>query len=176
MLLQLVTLVYNTAKYTSTGFSPFHLMFGWQSVLPNKESFSIPKFKTYEIETSISYLKKHFPLLHRKALKNTKASQGHQNVFYDKGRRVKYDYKVGNLIFRKNFEKTPFLKELWFGPYAIISKNNEGTSWKIIRQDDPRFHITTANVWHMRPYYQDQSSSDSGTRSASASPFKGRIM
>ena len=35
-----------------------------------------------------------------------------------------------------------------------MDKNNaEGTSWKITKIDDPRAHITTANVRHMRPYH-----------------------
>ncbi|KAG1050277.1 hypothetical protein G6F43_007436 [Rhizopus delemar] len=164
MYLQFITFACNIAKHASTGFSPFHLMFGRQPVLPNEEGLIIPELKNYETVNWVNYLYRYIPLLHGKALKNIKASQGYQKTFYDKGRRVKYDHKVGVLVLRKNLEKTPFPKELWSGPYNIISKNNEeGTSWKIIKQGDSRFYITTANVRHMRPYYQDQNSSNSGT-------------
>ncbi|KAG1488609.1 hypothetical protein G6F46_009808 [Rhizopus delemar] len=150
MYLQFITLAYNTAKHASTAFSPFHLMFGRQPVLPNEEGLIIPELKAYETENWINYLNKYIPLLHGKALKNIKASQGYQKTFYDKE------------------------SKFWSGPYNIISKNNEeGTSWKIIKQGDSRFHITTANARHMRPYYQDQNSSKSDTRSTSASSFEG---
>ncbi|KAG1268979.1 hypothetical protein G6F57_013298 [Rhizopus arrhizus] len=148
---------YNTAKHASTGFSPFQVMFGRQPVLPNEQGLILPTFKTYETETWVNYLNKYIPLLHGKVLQNIKTAQGHQKTFYDKGKRVKYDYKIGDLILRKNLEKTSFPKELWIGPYIILSKNNsEGTSYKIVKRGASHEYVTTANVRHMRPYHEDQ--------------------
>ncbi|EIE76724.1 hypothetical protein RO3G_01428 [Rhizopus delemar RA 99-880] len=59
-------------------------MFGRQPVLPNEEGLIIPELKAYETENWINYLNKYIPLLHGKALKNIKASQGYQKTFYDK--------------------------------------------------------------------------------------------
>lgn len=131
-------------------------MFGRQPILPNEEGLVIQEYKTYETETWINYLNRYIPLLHRKVLKNIKVAKGYQKTFYDKGRRVKYDYKDGDLVLRKNLEKTSFPKELWVGPYVVVGRNNqEGTSWKFIKQDDPSLHVTTANVRYMRPYFTE---------------------
>ncbi|KAI9342676.1 hypothetical protein BD770DRAFT_329735 [Pilaira anomala] len=132
-------------------------MYGRQPVLPNEEGLIIEQYKTYETETWVNYLNRYIPLLHKKVLKNITTAKEYQKTFYDKGRRVKYDYKDGDLVLRKNLEKTTFPKVLWNGPYVVVGKNNrEGTSWKIIKQDDPRLWVTTANVRHMRPYYKNQ--------------------
>jgi hypothetical protein len=155
--LQFITFAYNTAKHATTGFSPFFVLFGRHPVLPNKDGLIIQEYKTYETETWVNYLNRYIPLLHKKVLKNMKTAKEYQKTFYNKGRRTKYEYKDGDLILRKNLEKSSFPKELWIGPYVIVGKNNkEGTSWKIIKQDDPRLHVTTANVRHMRPYYKNQ--------------------
>ncbi|OBZ80980.1 hypothetical protein A0J61_10970 [Choanephora cucurbitarum] len=152
--LKFITFAYNTAKHASTGVSPFQVMFGRLPILLNEEGLVIPEFKTYETETWVTYLNRYIPLLHGNVLQNFKTAQKHQKTFYDKGRRTKYDYNVGDKILRRNLEKTTFPKELWSGPYVIVDKNNaEGTSWKITKIDDPRAHITTANVRHMRPYH-----------------------
>lgn len=155
--LQFVTFAYNTAEHATTGFSPFHMMFGRKLVFPNEEGLVLQEYKTYENETWVNYLNKYIPLLHGKAIQNMKKSQGYQKTFCDKGKRIKYDYKDGDLILRKNLIKGTFPKELWHGPFIIVGKNNqEGNSWKVIKQDDLHHHVTTANVRHMRPYFKDQ--------------------
>lgn len=54
-------------------------------------------------------------------------------------------------------EKQGFPKERWSGPWVILSRNNpEGTSYKIYRQEDPTKWISTGNVRHMRPYYEQE--------------------
>lgn len=154
--LPFVTFAYNTAKQASTGFSPFQVMYGRTPVIPlDKELIVEPK--TYETETWVAYLNKYLPILHDKTIKNIKRAQGYQKKFYDKGVRIKYDYKVGDLIARQSLEKLTFPKERWSGPWLIIEKNDaDGRSWKIIKQDDPYKHVTTANMRHMRPWFSQE--------------------
>jgi hypothetical protein len=52
------------------------------------------------------------------------SAQGYQKKFYDKGVKVKYDYKVGDLISRQNLEKLTFPKERWSRPWIIVDKND----------------------------------------------------
>ncbi|KAI7865730.1 hypothetical protein BDF14DRAFT_1822855 [Spinellus fusiger] len=47
-------------------------------------------------------------------------------------------------------EPKTYETENWTGPWKILGKNNEGTSYKIQRVNDSKGHITTANVKHMR--------------------------
>jgi hypothetical protein len=106
--------------------------------------------KTYETETWISYLNEHLPLLQGKALDNIKLAQARQKKFYDKNSTVKNDYKIGDLILRKNLSKTGFPKQRWTGPWKIIAKNNsDGTSYKIANPQDNTGHNTTVNVRHI---------------------------
>lgn len=129
-------------------------MYGRDPIIPNEENLVPYNPKTYETEQWAAYLNKYIPLLHGKVVKNIEQAKGYQKKFYDKGRRVKYDYEIDDLVVRRNLEKSSFPKERWLGPYKIISKNNEdGTSWKIMKVSDPNKLITTANIRHMRPYY-----------------------
>lgn len=156
--LPFVTFAYNTAKQASTGFSPFEILFGRKAILPLAEELEIDP-KTYETESWITYLNTHIPIIHGVALENIKKAQDRQRKFYDKGSTVKYDYKPGDLIMRKNLVKTGFPKERWLGPYKIISRNNtEGTSYKITDIQDTSGYMTTANVRHMRPYFTGEGS------------------
>lgn len=142
-------------------------------MLPLTEELTIEP-KTYETETWITYLNTYLPLLHGKAIENIKRTQERQKKFYDKNSTVKYDYKPGDLILRRNLEKQPFPKERWSGPYKIIARNNpEGTSYKVQKLHDASGYITTANVRHMRPYFaQDKNNTD---RNACTSPKEGMM-
>ena len=132
-----VTFAYNTAKQASTGFTPFEVLFGRKAKLPLFPDLQVDNPKTYETEIWVNYLNEHIPLVHVTALQNIKKAQAHQKRFYDKGKRVKHNYQVGDLIARKNLEKTGFPKERWSGPWVVASMNNkESTSYKIYRQND----------------------------------------
>ncbi|KAG1046854.1 hypothetical protein G6F43_010677 [Rhizopus delemar] len=155
--LQFVTFAYNTAKQASSGYSPFNVLYGREVILPLNNELRINP-KTYETEPWVNYLNKYIPILHGKAITNIKRAQEAQKKFYDKGTTIKRDYKVGDLIARKNLEKSSFPKERWTGPWVITKTNNtDGTSWKIIKKGDPYQYETTANIRHMRPWFpQDQ--------------------
>jgi len=76
---------------------------------------------------------------------------------YNKGKQVTYDYKIGDLVARKNLEKSGFPKERWSGPWIVVAFNSkEGTSFKIVRQSDPNKYITTANAKHMRLWFTQE--------------------
>lgn len=159
--IQFVTFAYNTAKKATTGFSPFQVLYGRDPVIPNEENLVIHNPKTYETEEWAAYLNKYIPLLHGKVVKNIEKAKGYQKTFYDKGKRVKHNYEIGELVLRRNLEKGSFPKERWLGPYKILSKNNDdGTSWKIMKVSDPNNFITTANARHMRPYYTKNQEQD----------------
>lgn len=139
--LPFVTFAYNTApQASSTGVSQFELLFGHKAVLPINEALIIEP-KTYETETWINYLNAHLPLLQGQAIENIKKAQERQRKFYDKNSTVKHDYKVGDLVLRKNLVKTGFPKERWSGPWLIKARNSpDGTSWKIVDPKDKYQH------------------------------------
>lgn len=151
--LPFITFAYNTAKQTSTGFSPFELMYGRKVSLSLIQDLEIKNPKTFTSEEWLVYLNSKIPLLDGKAIENIKRNQGYQKKFYDKHSKIKYDYKPGDLIARKNLEKQSFPKEKWSGPWVVVERNNkEGTSFKITKQNDTTGYITTANVRYKRPW------------------------
>ncbi|OBZ81002.1 Transposon Ty3-I Gag-Pol polyprotein, partial [Choanephora cucurbitarum] len=155
--LPFVTFAYNTAKQSSTRFSPFEVLFGRKARLPVLPDLELESAKSYETETWVAYLKNRIPLLHGQVVKNIEQAQVRQKRSYNKGSRVKYDYKTGDLIARKNLEKSGFPKERWSNPWTIVGPNNsEGTSFKIVKKNDPYRHVSTANVKHTRPWFSEQ--------------------
>ncbi|KAI9332123.1 hypothetical protein BD770DRAFT_333403, partial [Pilaira anomala] len=102
----------------------------------------------------IIYLNKHLPALHSDALSKISKAQECQKRFYDPAGTVKYTYKIGDLVKRKNLEKLTFPKKRWSGPWIVIAMNNkDGTSWVIQKKDTSGpMGSTTANVNHMRPW------------------------
>ncbi|OBZ80935.1 Transposon Ty3-I Gag-Pol polyprotein, partial [Choanephora cucurbitarum] len=122
--LPFVTFAYNTAKQSSTGFSPFEVLFGRKARLPVLPNLELEPVKSYETEAWSVYLKNRLPLLHGQVRKNIEVAQVRQKRAYNKGKRVKYDYKAGDLILRKNLNKLGFPKERWSGPWVVIEPNN----------------------------------------------------
>ncbi|KAG0774893.1 hypothetical protein G6F62_012113 [Rhizopus arrhizus] len=145
-----VTFAYNTAKQESAKFSPFEVKFGrkpQQPLLPSAED----KLR-YETESWAVYLKNHIPLVHGKALENIKKAQLRQKRAYNKGSKVKYDYKAGDLVARKVLIKTGFPKERRSGPWVIIKASNpEEMAFHIHAKDDLN-NKPTANAKFMRPW------------------------
>lgn len=116
----------------------------------------------------MAYLNEKIPVIHNKALDNIKKAQSYQKKFYDKKSKLKRDYKIGDLIARKNLDKIGgFPKERWSGPWVILSENNDDrTSFKIARNNGTSNHVSTANVKHMRIWHP---ALNSGSTSRSSS-------
>ncbi|OBZ67992.1 hypothetical protein A0J61_11904, partial [Choanephora cucurbitarum] len=154
--LPFVTFDYNTAKQTSTGYSSFEVMYGRKARIPVMPNLELQEEKTYETEAWAAYLKNQIPLIHGRALKNIEKAQVKQKRAYNKGNRVKYDYNIGDLVARKNLEKSGFPKERWSGPWVVVAVNNEEcTAFKIRKQQDDSGYLTTANAKHMRPWHEE---------------------
>jgi transposase InsO family protein len=154
--LPFVTFAYNTAKQSSTGYSPFEVMFGRKAKLPLvPDDPTIPR-RTYETEEWAAYLNNHLPLVHGQAMKNIEKAQTRQKRAYNKGKRVKYDYKIGDLIKRKNLAKSGFPKERWDGPWVITERiSAEGNTFRISKDVNGKTTTSTANCKHMLPYYPE---------------------
>lgn len=94
----------------------------------------LEKRKTCKIEQWTSYLNSHLPLLYGQAIKNIEKLQVRQKRAYNEGKWAKYGYKAGDLVVRKNLEKSGFPKERWSCPWVVMALNNkEGPSFEIFR-------------------------------------------
>ncbi|KAG0818348.1 hypothetical protein G6F19_012708 [Rhizopus arrhizus] len=129
----------------------------WSSFTKEQCQAYIKNKLLYETEPWAVYLKNHIPLVHGKALENIKKAQLRQKRAYNKGSKVKYDYKAGDLIARKVLIKTGFPKERWSGPWVVIKASNpEETAFHIHAKGDPN-NKSTANAKFMRPWFtQDE--------------------
>ncbi|SAL97625.1 hypothetical protein [Absidia glauca] len=151
--LPFVTFAYNTATQSSTGYSPFELLYGKKATLPLVDGLEMDP-KTHESETWKAYLDHHLPMIHGKAIINIQKAQDRQKWYYDKTKAAKYHYKIGDLVARKNLDKMAFPKERWTGPWIIVRQTNSDGSAFLIRHPDKASRTTTTNIRHFRPGIQ----------------------
>lgn len=152
-ILPFVTFAYNTAKQSSTGFSPFEAMYRRKAMIPISRSLEVP-VKTYEASQCLTYLNRHFPLLQQQSLNNLQHAQQRQKALYDRNIKTPIQYQPGDQVKRRVMDKQTFPKQRWTGPWTIISASNlERTAYHIKRLNHKNAtQTTTCNVKHLRPW------------------------
>jgi len=76
------TYVYNTTQHSTTGFTPFELLFGNPSILPS--ALKGPPQPQYNYDDYVSKLKGWLQTVHQQAHKNLTVSKGKSKGQYDK--------------------------------------------------------------------------------------------
>jgi hypothetical protein len=125
---------YRTTARTSTGETPFRLMFGIEDVIPEEIGLTSFRMNEYDEDNNGSQLCLNLDLLDEardQAEAKTKAYQQRMALYYD--RRVKYrEFKVRDLVLRKVTltTKDPIQGKLgptWEGPYKVVKFYKRGT-------------------------------------------------
>jgi hypothetical protein len=125
-----VVFAYRSSIHSSTGVSPFEIVYGRKPTLPIDIQFGIKEETTGDF---YGKLKQHLEVVKTKAYKRVVAAKIAQKKQYDK--KVKFtSYKVGNRVWLYNPANKPGLSpkliSKWKGPYIIVQKLSD-VSYKI---------------------------------------------
>ena len=139
-----VLFAYRTKRHATTGYTPFHLVYGRQAILPIETVIPIdPVDSDEEISLENSILQRAFELIeelpyqHNVARENTIKSQKKQKVRFD-SRIQKEEFEIGDKVWvqRKDIEASCSAKfeEKRIGPFIIKEKLNNG-AYKLCTMD-----------------------------------------
>lgn len=126
-LLPFFTFQFNTTVNSSTGYSPFELLYGRQARIPNS---------VYNVtETELNYddyvteMKANFKNIHDKAVQNVLASKHKRKEIYDKNAR-EWQPWYGDLVIVETIPSGvgKKLQSLWRGPYEVVDLPSEQTT------------------------------------------------
>jgi len=139
-----VLFAYRTKRHATTGYTPFHLVYGRQAILPIETVIPIdPVDSDEEISLENSILQRAFELIeelpyqHNVARENTIKSQKKQKVRFD-SRIQKEEFEIGDKVWvqRKDIEASRSAKfeEKRIGPFIVKEKLNNG-AYKLCTMD-----------------------------------------
>ena len=115
-----VLFAYRTTPHTSTGLSPFYLLYGRNPQLPTSLDFSLPVVKYPVVESEYAKeLAKELKQARALAQKNIQARQREQKKYYDRRSKIK-DLKIGDLVMLKTQSRFR-LDRSFKGPFVVQS-------------------------------------------------------
>jgi hypothetical protein len=132
-----VLLAYRTKRHATTGYTPFHLVYGRQAILPIETIIPTEPSPDAdkEIDLQDSILQRAYELIDKMpysqndARLNTERSQQKQKEYFDNKIRPE-EYRIGDKVWiqRKEIEKSRSAKfeDKRFGPFVIQEKLNNG--------------------------------------------------
>lgn len=126
-LLPFFTFQYNTTVNSSTGYSPFELLYGRQARIPNSVYNVTDKELNYD--DYVTEMKSNFRNIHDKAIDNVISSKQKRKELYDK---TAHEWQpwYGEMVL---VETIPTgvgkkLQSLWRGPYEVVDLPSEQTT------------------------------------------------
>lgn len=132
-ILPICAMAYNGSVHSSTGFSPYYLMYGHEMRLPLELVIPIyPEENVSTQETSVDQFVRRmsdtFSYVYRQNRQSLQHAMAAQKKVYDKRRHEKY-YKPGDGVWlfnpKRRVGRTPKLDSPWEGPYTVIRNIGE---------------------------------------------------
>ena len=122
---------YNTSRQDSTGFSPFHLIYGHEPRLPIEAALIPPSVYQVDMDTYVHELRGHLSNAWILAKENSDKARARQKIQYDKTSNP-VDFPIGSLVLVKNpvvpsGKSSKFLHS-YHGPYKVISEVDNGSN------------------------------------------------
>jgi hypothetical protein len=143
-----------TTPNASTGYTPFFLLFGAETVHPTDVRYGAPRVEAYVEEDAQIALEDARDLLDKaRDVALVRSTVYQQNLHNYHSRRVRRrSFEPGNLVLRLKQASTSKLESPWEGPYLI----HEPISRGVYRLRDPKTGVDIENPWNtqqLRRFY-----------------------
>jgi hypothetical protein len=148
--LPFVMFQYRMAFHSSTGFSPFMMMFGREPRLPIDSLLEETNIEYPDEDTYVTQLREKLKETTERAKQYIDRAQAHQKKYYDMKHR-------NAPIFQENDQVMKFvpvggkLDSCWNGPYTIHKRTGEHTYLLRTQGSEPVYFV--ANARHLKNYY-----------------------
>jgi len=146
-----ITLAYNATPQTTTKYSPFYLMHGFEPTFPIDNKI-IPENIPYQLKQSLIELNK----IRDKIPQRVHEAQIIQKKYHDKIHTT-VNYNINDLVMVKfpflEVGKSPKLGPIYRGPFKIIDKINE-LNYKIKLILNNKEVIDTVHIRRLKPYHK----------------------
>jgi hypothetical protein len=129
---------YNTTPHTSTGFTPFELVYGRKAELPSATRNSPQPLYSYD--DYVKELRYRLQTSHTIAREKITAKKIQNKKHYDAHTKI-YAYNVGDLVLLKRMARENKLSSLYEGPYKIITINSAVNCTIKRRNKEVRVHF-----------------------------------
>jgi hypothetical protein len=135
-----------TTPISSTGYTPFFLLFRAEAVLPTDVRYSAPRVVAYVEEDAQTALEDALDLLDEaRDVALTQSTVYQQSLCNYHSRRVRgRSFEPGNLVLRLKKTSTSKLESPWEGPYLV----HEAIPGGAYRLRDPKTGVDEKNSWN----------------------------
>ena len=153
--IHLVLFAYRTSIHTSTGFTPFFLLHGYDALYPVDVKVNPELGQPLPYPAYVNRLAKRLTLAQELVQDHIQRAQQRQAYYYDKLTKSAREYEIGDLV----MEYTPTTKEKlskkllpkWFGPYEVIAKTTP-VNYKLVCPGSKQQPWVT-HVSRLKPYF-----------------------
>ena len=112
---------YNTSTHTSTGFSPYELVFGRPPRMPIELELGLPISNPLSQSEYSNYLRRAIQTANSLARQQLEKSRKQQCASYDKGHKNWSPFETGQAVWLRRPKSWKFGRK-WVGPYNITSR------------------------------------------------------
>lgn len=134
---------YNTTPHTSSGFTPYELVYGQKPMIPSSihRAPTCTNFDDYDKE-----LKHRLQSAWRIAMDHIDQSKETSKGHYDKNSRPK-EFKIGDQVLYRNQTRSGKLDQLWDGPFEIVDVSDVNSKIKI-KLKEKNVHNNDLKLFH----------------------------